>query len=164
MTSSTRKRQKKVERKTRKRRQKLQRRADLGPPIGEFGPLVVLRPQRLRMSEVISHLARPILDEHVETSDDLEHIISLTIAAWNIAVQPADRQEEEFARAAKKLFRRDPEGQAFFRWVCDVVAERRKRFYPHVSHFITNVRFEREDDGDVYFEVMYAMESGNARD
>ena len=48
------------------------------------------------------------------------------------------------------------------RWVCDLVAERKQKYYPNLRHFIVDVRFEREPDDTVYFEVAYTLEDSTA--
>ena len=42
-------------------------------------------------------------------------------------------------------------------WACDLVAEGKQKYYPNLRHFIVDVRFEREPDNTVYFEVAYTL-------
>lgn len=118
----------------------------------------------LKMSEVISHLAEPLVEEHAETHEDTRRIISLTIAAWNLTLLPEERRENERDVLARKMFGRsfcgvplrpDQESVDWFAQVCDLVADRKRKFYPNLHHFILDVRFEPRGD-DVYFEVMYS--------
>ncbi|MDH3717073.1 MAG: hypothetical protein OES79_03020 [Planctomycetota bacterium] len=116
------------------------------------------------MSEVISHLAEPLLEEHAETHEDTRRIISLTIAAWNLTLLPEEGRENERGVLAREMFGRSlcgvplrPHQEAVdcFAQVCELVADRKRKFYPNLRHFILDVRFEPRDD-DVYFEVMYS--------
>lgn len=150
MASSAKRRRKKLLQKAKKRRAKKGR-------LSASAPATFKSPGPLKMSEVISHLAEPIVDEFAHSSEDLERIISLTIAAWNLALFPEELQETEFAKLAKKTFGRDREAAFAFRWICDTIAERKQRFYPHLKHFIVDVHFTREEDGSVYFEVAYGI-------
>lgn len=150
MASSAKRRRKKLQQRAKKRRAKRIR-------SNASAPLVVTSPGPLKMSEVISHLAEPIVDEFCKSPEDLERIISLTIAAWNLALFPEELQEKEFAKLAKKTFGRDCEAISVFRWICDTIAERKLRFYPHLKHFIVDVHFTREEDDSVYFEVVYGV-------
>jgi hypothetical protein len=112
------------------------------------------------MSDVIRHISEPLIEEFAETHEDMERIISLTIAAWNLALLPPEEREKERLSLAKKLFRRrlfgliplgpDAESVRMFGNLCDTVADRRRQLYPHLSHFIVDVRFEPDEEG-VYF-------------
>ncbi len=44
-----------------------------------------------------------------------------------------------------------------FRRICDVVAERKMRFYPHLNVTILDVHFTRESATSLYFEVAYSI-------
>lgn len=119
------------------------------------------------MSEVISHIADPLVEEFAETRAETEQIIMLTTAAWNIALQPDEQREEQQIRLAKKLLRRrlfgvipwppTQESIDFFRYLCEVVACRKQKYYPRLNHLILDVQFQPVEEG-VYFEVMYAMD------
>ena len=150
MARSAKRRQRKLQQKAKKRRARRKR-------LSTSAPIVVKSPGPLKMSEVISHLAEPLVDEFCNSPADLERIITLTIAAWNLALFPEDVQEREFTKVAKKTFGRDREGISVFRWICDTIAERKQRFYPDLRHFIIDVHFTREEDDSVYFEVAYGI-------
>ncbi|MHB8861189.1 MAG: hypothetical protein ACYC6N_02210 [Pirellulaceae bacterium] len=111
----------------------------------------------VRMSDVVRHLAEPIVEELGDSLDDLERIISLTVAAWNLTLFAPDAQCRQFERLSKRLFDSDGEGIAMFRWICDVVAERRMQFYPHLYVTILDVHFTRESASSLYFEVAYTI-------
>ncbi len=150
MASSAKRRRKKLQQRAKKRRAKRALTSASAPTITES-------PGRLKMSEVISHLAEPLVDEFCNSPEDLERIISLTVTAWNLTLFPEDVQEREFAKLAEKTFGRDREAVAVFRWICDTIAERKLRFYPQLDHFIVDVHFTREEDDSVYFEVAYGI-------
>lgn len=151
MARSTKNRQRKLQQKARKRRAKRRRRSAPAPAaVPASGPL--------KMSEVISHLAEPLVDEFCNSPEDLERVISLTVTAWNLTLFPEDVQERELVKLAKSTFGGDREAISVFRWICDTIAERKERFYPHLSHFIVDVHFTREEDDSVYFEVVYGID------
>ena len=111
----------------------------------------------VRMSDVIRHLAEPIVEELGDSVDDLERIITLTVAAWNLTLFAPDVQCRQFERLSERFFGSDREGIAMFRWICDVVAERRMQFYPHLYVTILDVHFTRESASSLYFEVAYSI-------
>ena len=110
----------------------------------------------VRMSDVIRHVAKPLIDEMGDTVEDLERIIAVTIAAWNLTLHASEVQDGQYREIARKHFGSDRESVARFRWICDLVAERRSKFYPHVNVLILDVCFTRESDDSLYFEVLYA--------
>ena len=110
----------------------------------------------VRMSDVIRHLAEPMVEEFGDSVDDLERIITLTVAAWNLTLFARDDQCRQFERLSERFFGSDREGIAMFRWICDVVAERRMQFYPHLYVTILDVHFSRESANSLYFEVAYS--------
>lgn len=111
------------------------------------------------MSQVIQHLAEPIIDELEDTFagdtlENVEAIITLVISAWNLTlVSPAER-DKEFQREARSQFGPDLESAAIFSWICDVVEERKQRFYPHLNNAIIDVRFTHEAPDSMYFEIV----------
>ena len=110
----------------------------------------------LKMSAVISHLAEPLCDEYADSPADLRWIIILTTAAWNMTLLSADRREEKMESLRHEFFQGEPEGMNFIRWACDLIAERKRQFYPHLNRIILDVFFTPEPDGSLYFEVMYS--------
>jgi hypothetical protein len=118
------------------------------------------------MSEVISHIAEPLMEEYADTQEDMEKIISLTIAAWNLELLPEGERERERVSVAKRLFRRrlfglipmgpDQDSLQLFCQVCEVVSRRKQQLYPHLHHLILDVRFQPVESG-VYFEVIYGV-------
>ena len=115
------------------------------------------------MSDVIRHLAEPIVAEFGDSIDDLERIITLTVAAWNLTLFSSDVQSQQFERLSRRYFGQDRQSVATFRWICDVVAERKMRFYPHLNDAILDVHFTRESADTVYFEVAYSIAPNTVR-
>ena len=70
-----------------------------------------------------------------------------------------DTQEREVARVVKKVFGRDREGAAFFRWLCGLVAERKQRFYPRLDCYIVDYHFTHKEHG-AHLEVAYILNAG----
>ena len=146
MASSAKQRRKQL-RKAQKRRRagNAQRRPGQVPTTG------------FRMSDVIRHLAEPLVAEFGDSAADLERIITLTVAAWNLTLFAAEDQDRQFERLARSCFGRDREDIAHFRWICDIIAQRKMRFYPHLDVAIFDVRFTRESAHTIYFEVAYSI-------
>ncbi len=145
MVSSSKRRQKQLRKGRKRRKNKQQNSVPQSPPTG------------IRMSDVIRHLAEPIVDELGDTIEDVERIISLTIAAWNLALFSPNVRERQLLKLAGKLVGQDRESIAMFRWICDLVAERKSRYYPHLCSAIIDVHFTRESADTVYFEVAYSL-------
>lgn len=148
----------------RKRRARATKRRQKNSARNTHSRVTFPQPRR-KMSEVISHLAEPLVEEYGDTPEDIQRIISLTIAAWNLTLLPPETHEQEFRTLANKLFgksrwgvplRASQEQVELFRDICGLIASRKQQFYPNVNHYIIDVRFEPEKD-DVYFEVMYAL-------
>lgn len=141
-----------------KRRRKQLRKAQKRRTAGKTQRQHVQLPTTgVRMSDVIRHLAEPIVEELGDSVDDLERIITLTVAAWNLTLFAPDVQCRQFERLSERFFGSDREGIAMFRWICDVVAERRMQFYPHLNVTILDVHFTRESASSLYFEVAYSI-------
>jgi hypothetical protein len=83
----------------------------------------------------------------------------LTVAAWNLTLFPAEKRQEMAADLMKDHFGGDQEMVSFFQWACNLVAERKRQFYPNLRYFILDVHFTREEDS-VYFEVAYSPIGG----
>lgn len=113
---------------------------------------------RVKMSEVIEHLAEPLLDELGDTPEDVEQIIRMTIVAWNVTLFPPQDREKRLQALVEKMFRGREYELPLIRRLCDLVAERKRKYYPTLRHFIIDVRFEREPGDTVYFEVAYTLE------
>jgi hypothetical protein len=146
MASSARQRRKQ-ERKAQERRRIRRAQRQLGP-----SPTTPVR-----MSDVIRHVAEPIVAELGDTIEDLEWIIRLTAAAWNLTLLAKAGQPRQFERLAEKFCGCNREAIARFRWICDVVAERKMLFYPHSTAAILDVYFTRESTDSLYFEVLHAV-------
>ena len=120
----------------------------------------------MKMSDVISHVAEPLLAECDGSPEQIEQIIRVTILAWNLALLP----KEELADARAKLFTKhfgrrrfgifpkapDPRGVEAFEEFCNIVARRKQQFYPLLNHVIVDCRFTRKEDG-IRFDVIYSL-------
>ncbi len=146
MTSSAKRRKKKQRQKARIRRKRARRGGVLDG---------VSATNSVKMSEVIEHVAQPLLDDYGHTVEDLKRIISMVIAAWNIALLPDDHKKKEINDIVGETFGPDPESLAFWHWMRDMVAERKQKFYPQLDRFILDVEFRPEENGELYFEVVH---------
>jgi len=155
MSRSENSRRKQTQRMLRARQKRLGQRdvarATAGGPAGRF-----------KMSEVIGHLAEPLVEQLGDTPEDVERVIMMTIVAWNLSLFPPEQREVQLRKAVQKFFPRDEEAQHVMTWAWDLVLERKRKYYPNLRHFIVDVRFEREPDDTVYFEVAYTLEESTA--
>ena len=115
------------------------------------------------MSEVIHHLAEPIVEELADTAEALEWIIGEAVHAWNVAILPPDAQDRHFAQIVNEFFADDSETTAEFRWICDVIAERRQRFYPHLKRPILDYHIQRTSDTDIHLQVVSGVDISELR-
>ena len=153
------------EKRRRKKKQRMLRRRERhqkGQSAGLTRPITAERspgrlPGGLKMSEVISHLAEPLIDQMGTSPDKIESVIMMTVLAWNVSLFPPEQRAEQLQAAARKVMAGDSEAIAQLHWICDLIAERKRKFYPHLNQFILDVHFTREPDDSVYFEVAYRL-------
>jgi hypothetical protein len=151
MKHTAKQRQKKLERKARKRSEQLRAKKERG---GGSYPLPALPFDSVKMSDVIVHVAEPILKDYGNTPETVRRIISLTITAWNLAVLPEDKREDRFQKSAELVCVGDPEYLSVFRWMCDLVAERKRRYYPDLNRLIADFQFSPGESGGIHLSVM----------
>jgi len=93
-----------------------------------------------KMSEVILELADPLLDGDVSNAKEVDFIVQLTIAAWNKAMFPADRQSAMEKQIIDTLV--PPDGKAelvgALIQAMEIVDDRRKRLFPNLRRFVVN--------------------------
>ncbi len=151
MSRSKASRQKEMQLKQRARQKRLERQTAIRESA--------VRPSgRLKMSEVIEHLAEPLIDDFGDTPEDVERVIMMTIVGWNLSLFPPEDREEHAADLFQQFFGADPEARHAVQWVLDLVIERKQKYYPNLRNLIVDVRFDREPDDTVYFEVAYEVE------
>lgn len=153
MTSSPKQRKKKLREKQAKRQARLTERR-----LEQFSPL-----QTVRMSEVIGHLAEPIVEEMVDSIETHEWVLGAAVRAWNLAILPPNEQDHHFTQIVNKNFGHDPETTAEFRWICDVIAERRQRFYPHLTRPIMDYHIQRVSPTKVHLSVVSGIDMSELR-
>jgi hypothetical protein len=94
----------------------------------------------IKMSEVILELADPLLDGDVSNAKEVDFIVQLTIAAWNKAIFPADRQAAMEKEIIDTLV--PPDGKAeqvgTVIQALDIVDERRKKLFPNLRRFVVD--------------------------
>ena len=69
----------------------------------------VRTPGRFKMSEVIEHLAEPLIDELGNSPEDIERIIMMTIVGWNLTLFPPQERDEHLQTMVEKMFPGDEE-------------------------------------------------------
>ena len=115
-----------------------------------------------KMSEVILELADPLLDGDVSNAKEVDFIVQLTIAAWNKAMSPADRQNAMEKQIIDTLV--PPDGKAELVGAViqamEIVDDRRKRLFPNLRRFVVNYDLQ-VSEGRVALNIL--SESMSAR-
>ena len=115
-----------------------------------------------KMSEVILELADPLLDGDVSNAKEVDFIVQLTIAAWNKAMFPADRQNAMEKQIIDTLV--PPDGKAELVGAViqamEIVDDRRKRLFPNLRRFVVNYDLQ-VSEGRVALNIL--SESMSAR-
>lgn len=93
-----------------------------------------------KMSEVILDLADPLLDGDVANPKEVDFIVQLTIAAWNKAMFPADRQAAMEKDIIDTLVPPDGDAEQVGTIIqaLDIVEERRKKLFPNLRRYVVN--------------------------
>jgi hypothetical protein len=108
----------------------------------------------LKMSEVISHLAEPLIEEFAQSQEEMRWFISLAVAAWNNAML-GSKNRSQMETLLSKCLGRGEDGLAFVRWAMNLIDERRRQFYPELRVSIIDVRFTPSDGNSIHFMVAY---------
>ncbi len=99
---------------------------------------VVVFDSKPKMSEVILDLADPLLDGDVSNPKEVDFIIQLTIAAWNKAMFPADRQAAMEKEIIDILVPPDGKAEKIGTVIqaLEIVDDRRKKLFPNLRRFV----------------------------
>ena len=91
-----------------------------------------------KMSEVILDLADPLLDGDVSNPKEVDFIVQLTIAAWNKAMFPADRQAAMEKDIIDTLVPPDGDAEQVGTIIqaMEIVDDRRKKLFPNLRRFV----------------------------
>jgi hypothetical protein len=103
----------------------------------------------LKASAVILTLAEPLLKKHGKYSKRLEGIIVLTVATWNIAMLPEEKQAPAAKEMINKIVPSDgsAEDVAAIIELMDIVEERRKALFPNLRMFVADYSFRASESG-----------------
>jgi hypothetical protein len=124
------------------------------------------------MSEVIMHIAQPLIDDHCKTPEDMQRMLGLVIAAWNLTLVPEedrDKWRDDLLRKVfgRKLFGVIPLGvprvaRHMFQWIYECVAQRKEELYPHLDNYITGFETANTQRG-IQLSVAYGLEAPQAK-
>ena len=67
-----------------------------------------------------------------------------------VCLLPSDAQRQQLEQVVQKHVGEDSEEAAMLRWICDLVAERKQRLYPHLDRSIFDVHFTRRPDDTIH--------------
>ena len=101
----------------------------------------------LKMSDVILKLADPLLKRYGNNAQRFESIIVLTIAVWNKALLPADKQtpvEQELIDRVVPMDGRAEDVAAIIQ-AMDIINERRKQLFPNIRKLIASYDLKFSD-------------------
>ena len=93
-----------------------------------------------KMSEVILELADPLLDGDVANPKEVDFIVQLTIAAWNKAMFPAERQAAMERDIINTLVPPDGDAEQVGTIIqaIEIVDERRNKLFPNLRRFVVD--------------------------
>ena len=94
----------------------------------------------LKMSDVILKLAEPLLKKYGNNTQRYESIIVLTIAVWNKALLPADKQGPVEQVLIDRVIPKDGSAEDVGAIVqaMDIIDERRKQLFPNLRKLIVS--------------------------
>jgi hypothetical protein len=95
------------------------------------------------MSAVILELAEPLLKKYGDTPARCKSIVALAIAAWNKIVLPTEMRADFQKKVLDAVVAPDKMagGVEVIDYITSVIAERRKKYYPHLRRYIVNFDF-----------------------
>ena len=90
------------------------------------------------MSEVILDLADPLLDGDVSNAKEVDFIVQLSIAAWNKAMFPANRQAAMEKDIIDTLVPPDGDAEQVGTIIqaMEIVDDRRKKLFPNLRRYV----------------------------
>ena len=97
-----------------------------------------------KMSAVILQLAEPLMKQHGTTAERAEGLLMLTIAGWNKAMFPPDKQPLIEKDLIDAFVPKDGSAEAMgvAVHVMDFVAERRQNLFPDLRKIIVDYELE----------------------
>ncbi len=107
----------------------------------------------------IRHVAAPLFERYGEDPKYLQTIADLVTAAWNMTLLPPKERERQIQKCVERVFgeegETDLEMVAIVRGMCDVVVERKEKFYPNIKQLIVNLEVRPDGENGFCFEVAY---------
>ena len=103
----------------------------------------------LKMSAVILTLAEPLLKKEGMNAERQQAIIALTVAAWNKAMLPLEKQAPIETEIINHLVPHDgsAESAAVVIEIMDAVDERRRELFPNLRAVVANYDFRVSESG-----------------
>src|SRR3990167_8419238 len=95
----------------------------------------------VKMSEVILHLAEELL-EYATSKQDSNKAITVTCAAWNLAIFPDEKQQKEINNLIAGID--DEQGKQDTRDIINAIIDKKNRYYPNIKRMI--VDFDLQGD------------------
>jgi hypothetical protein len=121
-------------------------------------------PDGVKMSEVILKLAEPLLKKYGDDDKRIETIISLTIAEWNRLMLPEDEQEnlQDVMIDTLSPPGDDAEMVGSLLYISDLIAERKKKYFPNLKKVIVNQELILSD-GNITLNISSAPIESNSK-
>lgn len=100
-----------------------------------------------KMSAVITKLAEPLLKQHATNAKQAETIISLTVAAWNSSMFPPNKRPLIEKELIDSFVPKDGSAEDIGLVIdlMDMIAERRKEFFPDLRKIIVDYEVDISD-------------------
>jgi len=120
------------------------------------GTRLVTAPEGLQgMSEIVLDLADPLL-EHAEDHEAERLYIQLALLAWNVALYPQERWEEEVREIVATLPQGDPETLEYMERMLWLLIARKVTLFPENERVILDYDLSMTDRGP-YLQVLSAF-------
>ena len=135
--------------------------------IDEAAGRIVARnlPGIIRMSEVISHLAQPVINRFAQIAPGpqiMEQAIRLTIFAWNATLMWSWWRNLQMWREAYRLMPHNVNSAyVLLQDVYQIVSEGKRLHYPDVKRRISDVHFYNHRGNSVDFDVLHYAVDGS---
>ncbi len=117
-------------------------------------------PDGVKMSAVILKLAEPLLKDFDDNDKHTKAIISLTIFEWNRLMLPEGESEKFQDEMLDTLLPPDDPGMVgSMLHISDLIAERKKKYFPDLKNWIVDYKLIISD-GDITLNISSASMKG----
>jgi hypothetical protein len=117
--------------------------------------VVTTQPGELKMSDALDKLVEPYARIAPQTLAARKKLLTLGMAAWNMALLPHEKQVEFLDDAMTAIPATDQQARDDMRLLLKELAARKRKLFPDVWRYL--VSFTLEDDGDQWHLSVASM-------